>query len=312
MMAQKSAVKTAAVKVPARRNRIKRTPGEQIFDFFNIIIMALVIVITFYPILYVLFASFSDPGRLVASSGLLFGPLGFQTMGYQKVFEYPMLLYGYKNTILYTSIGTCINVIMTTLAAFVLSRKRFYLRHFFMFIVTFTMFFSGGLIPTYLLVRSYGLYNSIWALILPGAMSAWNMIIMRTSFLSIPDSLEESARIDGATNLTILLRIILPLSTAIVAIMVLFYAVGHWNSWFNAMIYLRTRAKYPLQLVLREVLIANSTDAMSAGESSSERQALGEVIKYAMIIVATVPILLIYPFLQKYFVKGVMVGAIKE
>ena len=300
------------VKVPAKRNRVRRTLGEQIFDSINIVLMLIVVVITLYPIYYVLMASFSDPGRLIASNGLLFWPLGFHTMGYQKVFENPLILYGYKNTILYTSVGTCINVIVTTLAAFVLSRKRFYLRHFFMFIVTFTMFFSGGLIPTYLQVRSYGLYNSMWALILPGAMSAWNMIIMRTSFLSIPDSLEESARMDGATNMTILLRIILPLSTAIVAIMVLFYAVAHWNSWFSAMIYIRTRTKYPLQLVLREVLIANMTDAMSAGESSSERQALGEVIKYAMIIVATVPILLIYPFLQKYFVKGVMVGAIKE
>jgi putative aldouronate transport system permease protein len=304
--------KKITVKASASNNRIRRTFGEQVFDAVNIVIMLSVIVITIYPIFYVLVASFSDPGRLVASSGLLFRPLGFHTMGYQKVFENPLILFGYKNTILYTSVGTCINIIMTTLAAFVLSRKRFYLRHFFMFIVTFTMFFSGGLIPTYLQVRTYGLYNTMWALILPGAMSAWNMIIMRTSFLSIPDSLEESARIDGATNLTILLRIILPLSTAIVAIMVLFYAVAHWNSWFSAMIYLRTRTKYPLQLVLREVLIANMTDSMSAGESSSERQALGEVIKYAMIIVATVPILLIYPFLQKYFVKGVMVGAIKE
>ena len=307
MMAQISAGRTASP-----RNRIRRTPGEIIFDSINIVLMFFVIIITLYPIYYVLMASFSDAGRLVSSTGLLFWPLGFNTLGYQKVFEYPMLLYGYKNTILYTSVGTCVNVIITTLAAFVLSRKRFYLRHFLMFLVTFTMFFSGGLIPTYLQVRSYGLYNSMWALILPGAMSAWNMIIMRTSFQSIPDSLEESARIDGATNLTILLRIILPLSTAIIAIMVLFYAVGHWNSWFNAMTYLRARTKYPLQLVLREVLIANSTDAMSAGESSSERQSLGEVIKYAMIIVATVPILLIYPFLQKYFVKGVMVGAIKE
>ena len=178
--------------------------------------------------------------------------------------------------------------------------------------ITFTMFFSGGLIPTYLQVRAYGLYNTMWAIVLPGAVSAWNMIIMRTAFLAIPDSLEESARIDGATNVTVLVRIVLPLSTAIVAIMVLFYAVGHWNAWFNAMIYLKERVKNPLQLVLREILIENMTDTMSSGESSSERQALGEVIKYATIIVATVPILLIYPFLQKYFVKGVMVGAIKE
>ncbi|MCL2318598.1 MAG: ABC transporter permease subunit, partial [Treponema sp.] len=155
-------------------------------------------------------------------------------------------------------------------------------------------------------------FNTMWAMILPTAMSAWNMIIMRTAFLAIPDSLEESARIDGASNVTILVRIVVPLSTAIVAIMVLFYAVAHWNAWFNALLYIRTRTKFPLQMILREILIENMTDAMSSGESSSERQSLGEVIKYATIIVATVPVLLIYPFLQKYFVKGVMVGAIKE
>jgi putative aldouronate transport system permease protein len=293
-------------------NRIKRTLGERVFDCFNTAIMVMVIIITLYPIIYVLAASFSQPGRLIANRGLLLWPLGFQTLGYQKVFENRMIISGYRNTILYMAVGTTINVVLTSLAAFCLSRKRFYLRHFLTFVVTFTMFFSGGLIPTYLQVRSYGLYNSMWALILPTAMSAWNMIIMRTAFLSIPDSLEESARIDGASNLTVLVRIVMPLSMATVAIMILFYAVGHWNSWFNAMLYLKTRAKYPLQLVLREVLIENMTDAMSAGESSSERQSLGEVIKYATIIVATVPILLIYPFLQKYFVKGVMIGAIKE
>jgi putative aldouronate transport system permease protein len=286
--------------------------SERLFDCVNIVLMMMVIVVTLYPIIYVLAASFSQPSRLIANRGLLIWPLGFQTLGYQKVFENRMMLVGYRNTLLYMCIGTFVNIVFTSLAAFCLSRKRLYLRHFFMFVVTFTMFLNGGLIPTYLQVRSYGLYNSMWALILPTAMSAYNMIIMRTAFLSIPDSLEESARIDGASNLTILLRIIMPLSTAVVAIMVLFYAVGHWNSWFSAMLYLRTRTKYPLQLVLREVLIENMTDAMSAGESSSERQSLGEVIKYATIIVATVPILLIYPFLQKYFVKGVMIGAIKE
>jgi putative aldouronate transport system permease protein len=271
-----------------------------------------VVIITLYPIIYVLAASFSDPGRLVANTRLLIWPLGFHTLAYQKVFENRMIFIGYRNTVVYTALGTTINIVFTSLAAFILSRKRFYLRHFLTFVVTFTMFFSGGLIPTYLQVRSYGLYNSMWAIILPTAMSAWNMIIMRTAFLSIPDSLEESARIDGASNLTVLVRIVMPLSMATVAIMILFYAVGHWNSWFSAMIYLKTRAKFPLQLVLREILIENMTDAMSSGEASSEKQSLGEVIKYATIIVATVPILLIYPFLQKYFVKGVMVGAIKE
>lgn len=180
-----------------------------------------------------------------------------------------------------------------------------------MFLIVFTMFFNGGLIPTYLLVNNLGLLDSRWALIIPSAMSAYNLIIMRTSFQGIPVSLEESAKLDGANDFTVLFRIVLPLSMPVVAVMILFYGVGHWNSWFNALIYLRTRDLYPLQLILREILITNSTDSMMTGVGGADKMPIGETIKYATIIVATIPILLLYPFLQKYFVKGVMIGAIK-
>ena len=291
---------------------MRQSTGEKVFNAFNVLLLTGLMLITLYPFLYVVFASVSDAGLLIRHRGLLLKPAGFDLQAYRMVFRNPILFSSYMNTLIYVVSGTSLSVFLTICGAYSLSRKNVLFRMPITFFFVFTMWFSGGMIPLFLLVRNLGLLNNRLALILPGAVSTYNLIITITYFKSIPDSLEESARIDGATNMTILLRIILPLSTAIVAIMVLFYAVAHWNSWFNAMIYLRTRTKYPLQLVLREVLIVNMTDAMSAGESSSERQALGEVIKYALIIVATVPILLIYPFLQKYFVKGVMVGAIKE
>jgi putative aldouronate transport system permease protein len=181
-----------------------------------------------------------------------------------------------------------------------------------MFMIVVTMFFQGGLIPTYLLVSNLGLVDTPWAMIIPGAINTWNLIIMRTSFQAVPASLEESAKIDGANEWTIMWRIILPLSIPVMAVMVLFYAVGHWNAWFNAMIYLRDRNLYPLQLILREILITNSTDSMMTNASGVDKMPISETIKYATIMVATIPILVLYPFLQKYFVKGVMIGALKE
>ncbi len=237
-------------------------------------------------------------------------PLGFSLEAYKLVFENPMILTGYRNTLFYVTVGTSINLLMTSLSAYVLSRKNVMFKNAMMMVV-FTMFFSGGLIPFYLTVRELGLSDSMWAVILPTAMSTYNMIVMRTAFTAIPDSLEESARIDGANDFTILFRIILPLSLPVVAVMILFYAVGHWNAWFNAMIFLRTRDKYPLQIVLREILIASSTDDMTTNVDSLDKEPLGETIKYATIIVATLPILMVYPFLQKYFVQGIMIGALK-
>lgn len=237
----------------------KLSLGERIFECFNILFMICLCLVTLYPFVYVLFASFSDP-----------------------------------------------------LGAYGLSRQNVMWKNPIMFFIVFTMFFSGGLIPSYLLVTGLGMLDSLWALIIPGAVSAFNLIIMRTAFQGIPVSLEESAKLDGANDFTVLVRIILPLSLPVIAVMILFYGVGHWNSWFGALIYLRDRDLYPLQLVLREILITNSTDSMLTAAGPADKMPIGETIKYATIIVATVPILLLYPFLQKYFVKGVMIGAIKE
>ena len=218
---------------------------------------------------------------------------------------------GYRNTVIIVLVGTTLNVIMTSMSAFLLTRKSFAIKNFLAYMMIFTMYFSGGLIPTYLVVFNVlGLGDSLGALILPTLISVYNVIIMRSNFAAIPQGLEESARIDGANEFVIFSRIIMPLSMPIIAVMILFYGVNHWNSWFNAMIYLRTREKYPLQLVLREILLSGTADQM-AGSSGADQYALGESVKYATIIVATVPILAIYPFIQKYFVKGIMVGAIK-
>jgi putative aldouronate transport system permease protein len=215
------------------------------------------------------------------------------------------------NTLFYTGIGTVLNVFHTTLGAFALSYKKAFWRNYIMIFVVFTMFFSGGLIPSYLLVTKLGMNDTRWALIIPEAISVWNMIIMKTFFESLPDSLKESAKIDGANDIVILFRIIVPLSTPVIAVMFLFYGVSHWNSWFSAMVYIRNRDLYPLQLILREILIANDTSTMTGAGSIGDFEQIGLTIRYATVMVATVPILMIYPFLQKYFVKGIMIGAIK-
>ena len=292
--------------------KIKMSLGEKIFEIFNMLFMLLLMTITIYPLLYVAFASVSQPDEMIKHTGLLLHPLGFTVGAYKMVFENPMILQSYFNTIVYVITGTAVNIVMTTLAAFVLSRRGFMLKNALMMLIVFTMFFNGGLIPSYLVVRSLGIYNTMLALILPTSISTYNLIIMRTYFNSLPYSMEESAKIDGANALVILLKIILPLSMPIIAVMLLFYGVGHWNSWFSAMIYLRNRELYPLQLILREILISSSTDNMLTNLSpTTDKEPVSEIVKYATIMVATIPILFVYPFLQKYFVKGVMIGAIK-
>ncbi|KRG14445.1 carbohydrate ABC transporter permease [Lederbergia galactosidilytica] len=292
--------------------KIKASLGEKVFDFLNVLFMVSLIIATLYPFLYVLFSSLSDPGLLAKNRGILLLPLGFTVKAYELVFQNPMIIVGYLNTIFYVIVGTIINIFLTSIGAYALSRKNAMLTKPIMMFITFTMFFSGGLIPTYLLIGQLGMIDTRWALIIPNAVSVWNLIIMRTSFKGIPDSLEESARIDGANDWTILFRIILPLSLPVIAVMVLFYGVGHWNAYFDAMIYLRNNDLWPLQLVLREILIENSTDNFITGVGGGDRYPIGETVKYATIIVATIPILFLYPFLQKYFVKGVMIGSIKE
>lgn len=273
--------------------------------------MILLVIVTLYPMLYVVFASFSDPNRLAAHRGLLLGPLGFTFGGYKLVFANPNIPMGYVNTIFYVIIGTLISMILTTIFAFVLSRRNLYWKTPMMVMVVITMYFSGGLIPMYLVVRMLGMLNTRWALLLPGAISTWNLIVMRTSFMGIPASLEESAYIDGANDLTILTRIVIPLSVPVMAVMVLFYSVGSWNSWFPASIYLKNRLLFPLQLIIREILIINNTNDMLIEVDNVDRGNFQELVKYAVIVISTIPILMVYPFLQKYFVKGIMIGALK-
>lgn len=266
-------------------------------------------IVCMYPLWYVFVSSLSDGNYLVGHSGFLLFPIKATTIAYKRVFENPMIRRSYFNTVIIVIVGVTINLIMTSLCAYALSRKDFKLKKALNIYIIITMFIGGGLIPMYLIVKGIGLLNSLWALILPGCISTYNMIIMRTNFSSVPRSLEESARIDGANDFHILFKIYLPVCKAIIAVMILFYGVGHWNSWFSAMIYLRDRSLFPLQLILREILVDNSISNMLEGEFDSI--GISESIKYATIIVATLPILFVYPFIQRYFVKGMMIGSLK-
>lgn len=289
-------------------NKIKRSRGEEIFNVFNIIFLSLLMLVCIYPFWYVICASFSKSSLMMGHSGALIKPLGFSLAAYKKVFENDSIWIGYGNTIFYVVSGTFINIVMTVMAAYFLSRKNIPGRTPIMLMIMFTMYFSGGMIPGFLNIQSLGLYDSRLVLIVTGAISTFNLIIMRTAMASIDASMEESARLDGANHFTILFKIMLPLTKATVAVLVLYYGVAHWNSWFNAMIYLEDRMKEPLQLVLRQILIINDLSDMGVGEDT---EMVSETIKHATIIVSTVPILALYPFLQKYFVKGMMVGAVK-
>ena len=289
----------------------KRSLGDRIFDIVNTLFMLLIIVIMAYPLWYVLMASLSDSNYLAAHTGALLVPLNFNTGEYRMVFKKPNILSGYGNTVFLVAAGTLSSTLFTLLAAYVMSRKPFPGKKFFMIMMVIPMYFSGGMIPSYILNNNWlKLGNNRLVLILPVLVVTYNMVILRTGLEAVPESLEESARIDGASEFKILFRIMVPVAKASLAVVLLYYAVSYWNSWFNAAIYLRDREKYPLQLILREILINNSIDSMTAGEGG-DMLAIAESIKYATIMVATVPILCIYPFVQKYFVKGAMIGAVK-
>lgn len=289
----------------------KKTVGDRIFELLNGLLMVFLMVITLYPFLYVLFASFSDPNEFLAHGGMLLYPLSPTLESYKAVLNNPNIFIGYGNTIFIVVIGTAINLLMTCVGAYFLSRTGPMLKKPIMIMIIITMYVDGGLIPNYLLVRDLGMYDTLWSLIIPGAISTYNMIVMRTAFQGIPASLEESARIDGAGEFTILFKLILPLSIPTIAVIGLFYAVSHWNSWFNANIYLRDKNKFPLQLVLRDIIIQNDTEEMTLGAGFGNSYAMSFTIKYATVIVATVPILVLYPWIQRYFVKGVMIGSLK-
>ncbi len=290
---------------------VKRGLGSYIFDFFNVTFLTLLSIVCLYPFLYVVFVSFSDAAQLANYAGIVFKPIGFSTAAYEAVLMDKDIYIGYANTLFYVVVGTAVNIFMTCIAAYCLSRKNFFWQKPLMTMVLITMFFSGGLIPHFLVVKGVGLLNSRWSLILPTAISTYNLMIMKNAFQGLPESIEEAAKIDGANDLVILFKIVFPLALPTIAVITLYYAVGHWNAWFNAMIYIKDRELFPLQLFLREILLANNTDQMMGDVATAEKEQISETIQYATIIIATVPILFLYPFLQKYFVKGITVGAVK-
>lgn len=294
------------------KNILRDSFGDKIFTMVVTFISFLILCAVLYPLIYVLSASFSS-GDAVMAGEVYFLPKQFSLDGYKKVFEDKNILIGFKNSVIYTVLGTSVNLAMTILLAFPLSRRKLPGRKALMFMITFTMFFSGGLIPTFLVVEKMKMVDTIWAMVAPVAISTFNMILMRTYFEnSIPEELSESASLDGCDNFRFLMSIVLPLSTPIIAVLVLYYAVGHWNQYFNALIYLRSNEKISLQLALRNILLANQ---MSGGSSDSggfgDVAKIGLTVKYAVIVVSSIPVVILYPFIQKFFVKGVMVGAIK-
>ena len=289
---------------------MKKINGYKVFTFFNTLFMLAIILVTAYPIWYVVVASFSDPGALYRHEGLLFLPLEpYTTQAYELVLKDQQILRGFGNTLFILVVGVCVNILFTTLGALFMSVKGPMLSSAFAFMVIFTMYFNGGLVPTYLNIRDLGLLNSLWSLILPVAITTSNMIIMKSAFVSIPASLTESALLDGANYWQVLSKILIPLSKATIAVLVLYYGVGHWNSWFNASIYLRDVHKYPLQLVMQNIMAA--LQAGTGGVDLDSAAETAQLMKYALIVVVSMPIMCVYPFVQKYFVKGVMIGAVK-
>ncbi|MFV0400755.1 MAG: carbohydrate ABC transporter permease [Oscillospiraceae bacterium] len=298
----------------AKKFRLHDIWQDKAFYILNYLFLFVVMVIVGYPLLLVLSNSFSAPEAVTAGKVWLY-PIGFNLDGYKAVFQDNGVMSGFFNSMFYMIAGTAINMVVTVLCAYPLSVRTLPGRKWLMKLFTFTMFFSGGIIPTYLLVYNLGLVDTVWAMLLPGALSVWNMILMRTYFMnSIPADIYEAAVIDGCGDARYLLTILLPLSVPILAVIVLYYAVGHWNSYFNALIYLRDTNLYPLQMVLRNILIMNNA-SMDMLASDPELMALRikmiDLIKYAVIVVASVPLIILYPFIQKYFVKGIMVGSVK-
>lgn len=291
------------------------SPGEKVFDVFNAILMVVLIVVTLYPLYYVVMASVSDPRYLLAHEGPLVWWLGqFTGDGYRLALNNPNIVTGFFNTVFNLAVGTLLNMILTIFAAYLLTRKHFYLRSAMMKLMVFTMFFNGGLIPLFFIVRGVGLYDTRWSDFVPYLISTYNVIIMRSFFASLPSALEEAARIDGANEWQVLVHVVLPLSKPVIAVIALYYAVGHWNSWFPSMVFKRNTKLYTLQYVLRGILITNSTSVSSGGDGALGVQEISlsaELVKYCTIVISTLPIMCVYPFLTKYFEKGVMIGAIK-
>lgn len=290
-----------------------KTPAYRAFLIFDYIILGIMALVCLLPVLHVAFASFSDPAWVMSQSGLILFPHGFNIDGYKLVFSNNQLMHGYANTIFYVVVATSLGLLITVLGAYPLSKKELLFSNALMFIISFTMLFNGGMVAFYIVVKNLGLLDTRWAVILPTCVNAFNLILVRTAMSTIPKALEESAMLDGASYVRVLFQIELPLIKATLATVILYYAVAHWNSWFNASIFLKNRALFPLQLILQEILIANDTasTATQSGEVAGNADLYKQLIKYCTIMVATVPVLCFYPFVMKYFEKGVMIGSIK-
>ncbi len=290
----------------------RKTTSDVMFEIINIAILLILCIIVIYPIYYMLIISLSD-GYAVMRGEVDLLPVGINLTSYLAVLQNPDIPRSYLNTIIYTVVGTLIAVSMSALCAYPLSRKKFYGRNVFTFMIIFTMFFDAGMISNFMVVDNLHLLNTIWAIVLPGAINAWYMVIMRTFFQQLPEEIFESAYLDGANDLIIFTKIVLPLSVPTIATMILFYAVGYWNGWFSALIYLDDKVKYPVQLIMRNIVLSGETTSMSSSASSmtGDLGAIATNIKYAVVFITMLPILCVYPFVQKHFVKGVMVGALK-
>ncbi len=299
--------------------KIKQTRADRIFDAVVLILMTLLMLIVLYPLIFIVSASVSNPDNVNQGKVWLL-PVGFTLEGYYRVFQDAEILIGYRNTFFYTIVGTMLNLALTLTAAFSLSKRDLAGRNVFMFLIAFTMYFSGGMIPSYLLVKSLGLLNTWWVLIITSGISTYNLIISRTFFqnLGVPQDIEEAAFIDGCSPVRVFISVVLPLSKALIGVMALYYGVSHWNSYFSALIYVTDRTKIPLQLVLREILIEQQMKAtmMQAGDFVDEllldaQVRLAALVRFSVIIVSSLPVLIVYPFLQKYFNQGVMIGSLK-
>ena len=295
-----------------KKKRKRRSVSDIIFLTINYVLLIVCCIIVLYPIYYMFIISISD-GYAVLRGEVKLLPVGINFSSYKAVLESPDIPRSYLNTVIYTVVGTFINVAMTAMCAYPLSRKKFYGRNVFAFMIIFTMFFDAGMIANFMVVDQLHLTNKIWAIVLPGAINAWYMVIMRTFFQQIPEEIYESAHLDGAGDFVIFGKIVLPLSVPTIMTMVLFYAVGHWNSWFNALIYLDDKAKYPVQLIMRNIVLSGETSALSSSAAAMSQDAgiIATNVKYAVVFVTMLPILLVYPFIQKYFVKGIMIGSVK-
>ena len=286
--------------------------GYKVFTFFNYIILFLVILVTAYPVYYVIIASVSDPMSMTRDYGLMIAPkFPLSTEAYRLAFLNPLVFTGLQSTLFIVLVGVAVNLVFTCLGAYVMSLRNSLLKKPLSIMFIFTMYFSGGIIPIYLNVQQLGLMNSLWSLILPVAINTYNMLILRSAFSAIPDSLIEVARMEGASHARILTSVYLPLSGATLAVMVLYYAVGHWNAWFYATLFIQKPEKYPLQVVLRQIILMNQNATVQASLNDTASAMMTELIKYALIVISSVPILCLYPFLQRFFTKGVMVGAVK-